>query len=83
LSSIANGEQGRFNLSDLFGQLSPEEISELEGLNHAEILTALGLNPEDLEKLGYESASDFTVAFRRGLAEYDPMSYWNEQIAQG
>lgn len=84
LSSIANGEQERINLSSLFGELSPEEIENLKGFDNAyELLPALGLSLEDIENLGYESATQFVQAFQNGLNDYDPMSYWNEQIAQG
>ena len=55
-------------------------METLEGLDSSELLTALGLTEQDVINLGYASAKEFSDAFQSGLEDYDPMSYWDNQL---
>ena len=80
LSSISSGDFENIDFSNIFNSLDPSEMETLEGLNSSELLTALGLTEQDIINLGYASAKEFSDAFQSGLEDYDPMSYWDNQL---
>lgn len=67
----------KFDMSALFKEWTPSEFSNLVDLskegNEQELLKAFGLTEEDLDALGYKSATDFAKSFRAGLEGYE----WN------
>lgn len=82
LSSIGSGNFENIDFSNIFNAIDPNEMKTLEGLDSTELLTALGLSEQDIENLGYDSAADFSDAFQSGLEDYDPMSYWDNQLKE-
>ena len=67
----------KFDMSALFKEWTPSEFLNLVDLskegNEQELLKAFGLTEEDLDALGYKSATDFAKSFRAGLEGYE----WN------
>lgn len=67
----------KFDMSALFKEWTPSEYLNLVDLskegNEQELLKAFGLAEEDLDDLGYKSATDFAKSFRAGLEGYE----WN------
>ena len=79
LSSLANGNKERLDLSGIYNQLDPEEVAELQGLTGTQLRESLGLSRDDILDLGYKSSAEFAEAFKAGLEGYDPMQYWTAQ----
>lgn len=70
------------DLSSLFGQLSPDDIAQLKGLQDKdELLEALGLTEEDLANLGITDAEAWYNSFIASLNSYDPSSFY-ERLSQ-
>lgn len=81
LNQLAQGTES-IDLSSLFGQLSPDDIAQLKGLQDKdELLEALGLTEEDLANLGVTDAEAWYNSFIASLNSYDPSSFY-ERLSQ-
>lgn len=81
LNQLAQGTES-IDLSALFNQLSPDDITQLKGLqNKDELLEALGLTKEDLANLGVTDAEAWYNSFIASLNSYDPSSFY-ERLSQ-
>ena len=74
LSAIANGT-GSFDFSSLYSELSPAEHAELIAMTPDELVQTLGLTPEMLQQMGFNSAEEFEKAFDEGLAGWTPEDF--------
>lgn len=73
LSAMANGT-GSFDFSSMYSELSKQEIQDLRILNATdpeELMRQLGITPEMLTQMGFNSAEEFSRAFEQGLADWD------------
>lgn len=80
LNQLAQGTES-IDLSSLFAQLSPDDISQLTGMSQEELYAALGLNEEDLTTLGITDAEAWYNSFIASLNSYDPSSFY-EHLSQ-
>lgn len=69
VTSLANGAD-TIDLSSVYSQLSQGEVDELKSLSDEDLMKMFNLTEEDLDNLGYDSATKFGEAFREGLTDY-------------
>lgn len=82
LTKSENGKNVATFLQSGVNGFSPEQITELEGLSE-QSLTGLYDHYQDIFKeKGYADAEAFVKAFQKGLEEYDPKIYWENQLTQ-
>ena len=84
LSGIANRKEGEdisFDFSSLFGDLNQDEVNEMLAMSNADLMQAFGFTEEELKKLGFETAGDFSSAFKNALRDYNPDAGFDQAAA--
>ena len=69
LNAIANENFETLDFSNLFSELSPEEMAELSGMDKDGILGMLGISEDDLTAAGY-NVDTFVAAFSSALENW-------------
>ena len=82
LTTSENGSNIATFLQSGANAFSPEQIAELQGLNAQDLHDIYKGNEEIFTEYGYESVFAFINAFDKGLEEYDPKIYWENQLTQ-
>lgn len=82
LTSMAEGDFTKLDLSSLFNDLDPNEVAQLVGMDQATLLSSLGLTEDDIKALGYADATAFYNAWQDGLNQYDAIGYWENQLQE-
>ena len=75
MAGVAN--EGAFDFSSIFAELSPEEYKEIMAMDGTQLAELFGLTPSQLRALGLGSAEEFKTAFQEGLDGWDPTIYSN------
>lgn len=82
LNNLIQGKTETLDLSNLFGQISPEEKDKLVGMSNNQLTDILGLSDKDFQNLGFESGEAFADSFKEALVDYDVLSYWQNQASK-
>ena len=72
-NSILAGLQNNndFDFSSLFKNFTQEEVDTMKDMTGEELAKMVGINPEDLGTLGFDSADAFKTAFVEGLEGFN------------
>ena len=84
LNSMTTGKTDNGNysldLTSVFDDLSSQaEVDALTGLNEQDLIAKLGLTPEKIEQMGFDSAEAFENAFDKGLEDWSIYAH-EEQV---
>lgn len=82
LNNLIQGKTETLDLSNLFGQISPEEKDKLAGMSENQLKEVLGLSDEDFQNLGFKSGKAFAESSKEALRDYDALSYWQNQASK-
>ena len=82
--SAVSSESGEIDYNSLVHQISPSELIKMNegGMAQDEIMSALGLDNDDLAAMGLENGEAFVKGFGEAVANYDAEEFYENMQAE-